>query len=443
MKREERKELDSKATFLRKKAEKLLHEYKFNKAIKNFLKSADIYEKIATQSKDKTAFSLAMEDLVNVAKILVEREEYLAAAKIQARLADINIIRESLDDAADYYNVAAKFILKSGTDDLSAMLKDIFMYSIILYLQAENEKVMDFLKKILAMIDQDRVQDDYTYKLLKRFFSSLGKKPLTDKKFDETLLYKEGFTKNEVQLAKIAFRLRILVNESRFIFYIKEPEKKEGFMEGDEIISALNVEIIEDPFLSRISDYIKIMSISVEKSNALSMVSKFKVPATVNLGGKLTLQETFKSYYPGENEIGPIKIEMTFHEYKMKKIINGTKFTVHGQPANITINIEELSEPMIGKAFPLQIEVINESRGDANDLEIEILLPEDDNIQLVRGTLKKKLFSLVAGAATTWEIMLRPSKEGEYHLKANIQYKDAQGNQLGPVTKDIMLEIKI
>ena len=94
-------------------------------------------------------------------------------------------------------------------------------------------------------------------------------------------------------------------------------------------------------------------------------------------------------------------------------------------------------------SFPLRVEVSNDSRGSANNLEVNIVIPGDEPIQLVRGTLTKKVYSLAAGESTAWDIKLKPSEERTFNLKVLITFNDADGKAIGPIENTVPLEIKI
>jgi hypothetical protein len=155
------------------------------------------------------------------------------------------------------------------------------------------------------------------------------------------------------------------------------------------------------------------------------------------------LEESFKSYFPGKNEVGPLHLTICLGNYVAKKSIPPVKFEIMGRPANIVVNVEELAEPLIGKSFPLKIEITNESRGDASNLVIELKMPEDESIDIVRGTLKKQFFNLLAGEATAWEIMLRPNEEGTFIITGSISFEDRDGRRIGPQHVEIPLTIKL
>ncbi|MHA1717701.1 MAG: hypothetical protein ACTSXP_18820, partial [Promethearchaeota archaeon] len=141
-------------------------------------------------------------------------------------------------------------------------------------------------------------------------------------------------------------------------------------------------------------------------------------------------------------EIGPLLLEMKINDFKAVKKVDGIKFSIFARPTNIIVSATEMSEPLIGKSFPLRIEVKNESKGNASDLNIVLEIPEEQPIYLVRGTLEKRFYNLASGESTFWEINLKPEEEGNFLIKADVSFKDGDGNPIS-ITYNLPLEIRM
>ncbi|MFX0099548.1 MAG: hypothetical protein ACFFCS_08195 [Candidatus Hodarchaeota archaeon] len=438
-------EKDLQATYLMERGKKFQANGKNMKAVKQFLKAAEIFEQIANKTKDESAWDLVINNLVDAAKCLLDEGAYIAAAKLQGKLANLYLSLGNYNTAADYYNVSAKYLLKDKNvnNEAPTVLRLAAMYSFLQVLQAEYNKAWSFLKKILGMFDSMQVVEYNLFSVIKDFYKAILKdKPFTTK-LNKGALAKEGLTDEEIKIIDYCSRIKKLIDNSEFTFTIKDPEDGKVYLEGETICSTLSITVAEDKVLGKKNDKLEINSILVDKSNDLAIEEEFKVPCTIDFRGHTELQKKFKSYYAGENELGPLLIEMHYDDFIIKKSLPGIKFKVHGQPTYISVNFEELQEPMIGKSFPVRVEVANESRGSANNLEVNIVIPEDDPIHLVRGTLTKKVYSLGAGESTAWDIKLKPLEEGTFNLKVLVTFKDADGKSIGPIENNVPLEIKI
>nr|MDO8084037.1 hypothetical protein [Candidatus Sigynarchaeum springense] len=440
----DKEELDSKATFLVEKADQLLHDGKRNKAMKNLIEAADLYEKIARmdQSSWEPALKLVMEYLVRTARLLVEDEEFMSAARLQTRLGKVALMLADYKNAADYYNVAAKYALKDKKPDPVAILHASAIYCFIMYLTAEYEKSTEFLKKILGMFDTGKVNSSHIFSILRAFY-----KPGLDKKIprinvSDVELVKDGFSDEEIQVIKAAVGARAMLDGATFTFTLQPPKGEPGYVAGEEIVSILEIRMTLDEALSYVSKTVTVKNIIVEKSSDLTIIKNFPAPVEIPTSGCIVLKEEFKSYHAGTNEIGPIQVEMVVGAFSIKKKVAGNKFVVHGRPVNMIITCEKLQEPLVGKPFPLKIEITNDSHGDASSVEVDVEMP-GDQLQVVRGTLKKKFLALAGGESGSWEMQVVPAQEGTSAVKITVNYKDANGRQAEPVVHEESIDVKM
>ncbi|MFW9873391.1 MAG: hypothetical protein ACFFG0_09830, partial [Candidatus Thorarchaeota archaeon] len=109
-------------------------------------------------------------------------------------------------------------------------------------------------------------------------------------------------------------------------------------------------------------------------------------------------------------------------------------------PPTVDVSIKSLRPPLIGQSFPLEILIENKSEGDALDLNIEIDFPE--NLKVMRGTLKKQIYSLRPNENMKWEINIKPVEAGDYSIKVKTAFKDPDQNQIGEI-KEFPLSIKL
>lgn len=443
MKRKDIEELDTKATFLRQKARDLFYKGKNKKGLKKLIKSTDLYKEIASASNDKDAWNLVIENLVAIGQVLIETEDHYQTARVQRRLARIHLHLGDLDSSGEYYNLAGKFAIKADHEDPPFIMRITLLHCIINYLKGEYGRARDFIKNIIKMFNIDAVKESQSFRFLKEFFGSLTKRELKLEALPDSLNQMEGYDAEEIKLIEHAIHLRKLVDNATVDFRLDKPSNEEGYLEAVDIKANLDISFDSNEVLS---DFIKkctVEHVMVGKSNDLTIINAFSVPSSFPLGGSVHLEHVFKSYYPGMNEIGPLIIKMKLGNYSAVINVPPIEFMIHAQAASIDIQFEALNEPMVGKSFPLRIDVTNESRGDANELVIDLELPEDESIDIVRGTLNKRFFSLAAGEETSWEIMLRPNEEGTHVIDASISFKDGEGKKVGPVKKTIPLEIKL
>ena len=100
-----------------------------------------------------------------------------------------------------------------------------------------------------------------------------------------------------------------------------------------------------------------------------------------------------------------------------------------------------LKTPVINQTFPLQVIVSNNSDGAAMQIEVEFEFPED--FRLMRGTLKKQIYSLNSKEDMKWQIMVKSLDGGEIPINTIVSFKDGDGNQKGPFTAVLPLNINL
>ena len=88
----------------------------------------------------------------------------------------------------------------------------------------------------------------------------------------------------------------------------------------------------------------------------------------------------------------------------------------------------------------MEINLRNNGRGEALEINLDVEFP--DKLRIIRGTTKKQIFSLRTNEDMKWEINLKPLEAGDYEIKFNIKFKDADQNEIDEV-KTFPLSIKL
>lgn len=438
MKDKDKAKLDAKATFLAGKARELRAEGKRTKAIQHHVKAADLFEEIAAVDKD--AWPFVEENLIATAKLLLEEEDFQPAARAQRRIANIKIVGSDFPAASEYYNVATKYALKGRKVDDALALQLASMHCVLVYLGGEQEKARDFMRKVLGQFVPDEASPVHAY--LRALFKAIvpGKVPAIP--FIPDAMARAGMTRHEIDIMDLAARLRRFEAATVATLELRGKGGDE-FMEADDIVATLAVSVPVDDRLALLAAGARVTSIVVEKSNDLAIVSRFPTTADIPFGTAVTLVETFRSYYPGRNEIGPVSLVIAVGPFTIKRKIDPVAFVVSGQPANMVVTFEKLQEPLIGKPFPLRIDITNDGRGNASNIDVEMIIDDESPVQVVRGTMKKRISSLARGESTSWDLMLRPAEEGTFDVTVSITYKDADGRDTGPELHAVPIEIKM
>ena len=140
--------------------------------------------------------------------------------------------------------------------------------------------------------------------------------------------------------------------------------------------------------------------------------------------------------------VGPILITAELNEnlifmYEISQLL---KPNLISPPPSLEISTKNLRPPLIDQTFPLEILIENKSQGDALNLNIDVEFPEQ--IKVMRGTLKKQIYSLRSNENIKWEINLKPTEAGDYIIKVISKFNDPDQNLIED-TKEFPLSIKL
>ena len=188
---------------------------------------------------------------------------------------------------------------------------------------------------------------------------------------------------------------------------------------------------------------LKISKIGLQLSDNFTFHKKPELPIIITPGQSHQIDLLIKPHFQMDKpSIGPIKLVSEING-KLKFLYDYSEIlypNLISPPPTLDISLKNLRPPLIGQSFPLEILIENKSEGEALDLNIEIVFPE--NLKVMRGTLKKQIYSLRTNENIRWEINLKPIEAGDYSVKIKALFKDPDQNQIGE-TKDFPLSIKL
>ena len=187
----------------------------------------------------------------------------------------------------------------------------------------------------------------------------------------------------------------------------------------------------------------KIFKIGLTISDNFTSQKKPELPVIINSGQIIQLEFLIKPQFQMEGSlIGPIRLssEIDGNLIFFYDIHDVLKPQLISPLPTLDISVKNLRPPLIGQTFPLEILIENKSEGEALDLILELYFPEE--IKVMRGTLKKQIYSLKTNENMKWEISLKPLEAGDYIIKVEIKFKDPDQNVIED-TKDFPFSIKL
>ena len=405
----------------------------FNTVGINFLKLGD-YER-------------AKECFFNAAKCAINEDKYLSGLEFLRNAGNVSLIMNNFSEAYQFFTKALNYIpsLRSSSDrDYQFILFSSLSY-LCLFLEGKQEEGLNLVKKTKNFVDDIYFKENSLIKLIKDLTVATKDKNKNYIKKIETDFENYNFHQGETYLAKLA----LVLAKTIVTLITKSTFDKNVYTTNDIINLKLDIDtkplldISKNPFYNYNITELKISKINITLSDNFTSYKKPELPIKITPGHNYQLNLLIKPHFQMEKPfIGPITLSFELNEilrffYEIPETFYPNLIS---PPPTLDISIKNLRPPLIGQSFPLEIFLENKSEGDALDLNIEIEFPE--NLKVMRGTLKKQIYSLRSNENMKWEINLKPLEAGDYSIKVKTTFKDPDQNQIGEI-KDFPLSIKL
>ncbi|MFX1364854.1 MAG: tol-pal system YbgF family protein [Promethearchaeota archaeon] len=422
------------------KAEQLYNAMAYKRAAKLFHSAGDTFLKLGE-------YELAEQSFFNAAKSAINEEKYLKGVEFLRYAGNAFLFNNDFSEAYQIFKEALNYIptLKHNLDKNFLFTLFSSLSYLCLFLEGKQEEGLNIIKKNRKNIEDTYFKENYLIKLIKDI--EVATKDINEdyvkkieSEFDPTYLL-EGeiiLVKNALVLAKSIVSLIISLSLD-----------KKSYTTNDSI--NLKIDINTKPLVNmkKQSFYkydlkeLKITKIGLQLSDNFTLHKKPELPITILAGQSHQLDILIKPHFQMEKPfIGPLlltsEIDGIFKFlYESPDIFYPTLIS---PPPTLDIILKNLRPPLIGQTFPIEILIENKSEGEALDLNIEVEFPE--NLKVMRGTLKKQIYSLRQNENIKWEISLKPLEAGDYSIKIKALFKDPDQNQIGEI-KDFPLSIKL
>jgi len=314
-----------------------------------------------------------------------------------------------------------------------------------LFGEGKHEEGLNVVKRIKSYVDDSYFKESALIKLVKDLtVATKDKKQNYVKKIESDFEFLKFF-EGETKLAKAA----IVIAKTIVSLIVKLTLDKDLYTTNDIITLTMDIDtnplldITEESFYNYNISELKITKIGVQLTDNFTFHKKPDLPINLETGKTYQIKLLIKPHFQMENPIiGPIILTSEINDnlnffYEYTELLYPTLIS---PPPTLEISVKNLRPPLIGQSFPLEILIENKSEGEALDLNIEIEFPE--NLKVMRGTLKKQIYSLRTNENMKWEINLKPLEAGDYSIKIKTMFKDPDQNQIGEI-KEFPLSIKL
>jgi hypothetical protein len=410
------------------KAFQLYEANQFKKAGKYFNRAGERY------------FELEKEDYRTVIKC------YFNAAKAYNQEERIDDVLENLRMAGDtalylYDFEEANKYFKNSLEYVSQLRKQKYqnhyyvLFATLSYLcffmQDNREKGLIVLKKVKPTVEDEYFKESPLIHLVTDL--TVG---LRDQQIQYIEKIKEDFDTYELKPIERKFvKFASFLSEVRISLKPKLSIDKNEYTTREliEFHFTLDLEILNtianDEFYQYEPKKLLINNIQIDLSDNLAITEKPEIPNEFNSGEKVKFEYILKPHFQlDEPYIGPVTLNCELDDIFELTITSEEQLKplILSPPPSLDVSVENLKPPLIGKTFPYEILIENNSAGEALDLTIKAEFP--DELKVIRGTVKKQLYALKPNESLNWEISLKPQEAGDFIVKIHSKFEDPDGN---------------
>ena len=421
-----------------KKAEQLYKAMQYKRAAKSYNTVGNIFLKLGN-------YEIAKECFFNAAKSAIHEDKYLRGLEFLRNAGNASLLNNNFSEAYQFFKESLNYIpsLRNSSDINQLFVVFSSLSYLCLFVEGKQEEGLNIVKKIRSFVDYSYFKESALIKLVKDLtVATKDKKEKYIKKIEKDF-ENSKFYEGEINLAKSA----LVIAKTIVSLIVKLTLDKKIYTTNDVINLTMNIDtkplldITENSFYNYNLKELKIMKIGIQLTDNFTFHKKPELPITITPGQTCQINLLIKPHFQMENPtIGPILLTSELNGnlkffYEYSELLYPTLIS---PPPTLDISIKNLRPPLIGKSFPLEILIENKSKGEALDLNIEIDFPE--NLKVMRGTLKKQIYSLRTNENMKWEISLKPIEAGDYSIKIKTTFKDPDQNQIGEI-KEFSLKV--
>lgn len=432
--------LRKKAKIALNKAEILLDNEEYKKSGANFKKAGELFQQLGEWRIAEKCFFYASKNLTRLGKYhqaaLAERE----AANSSLRILDYQ-------KARDYFDVAAKSIMKAEKAKLENFAAENIGFAFLCYfVQGKYQDGINYVKRFKAKISPEIFESNLLLRIAQYITNAVINKneDLIDELIDNYSLFQFSEMENRlikeslvVALSSLMITLEITLSENEF--------ERDSLIEIHPVIDTTRLQEFKNyQILPHEFTVFNVVDMHIKLGDNLTIKERPKLPITLDLKNfkKESFDLVFRSNIPGASFIGPIILTMNVDDkfsFALESDRKDINITAPDAVLGITLTPEKT--PVINQSFPVQVLVSNKSDGNAMEIEIEFEFPED--LKMMRGTFKKNIYSLSPNEQLHWQILVKAFDVGEFPIKTIVSFKDEDGNLKGPFSAEIPLTINL
>ncbi len=421
------------------KAKNYYQAKQYKKAGKCYTVAGDIYSKLLEHKAAKESF-------FNAAKCFLEQERYEETIDSLRSAGDSALSMDDFQDASQFFKNAIKYAssLRSEVDRSYNYVLYSSLYYLCLFIDGKQDLGLNFVKEAKNKVDEDYFNKNPLVVLIKNLTVAIR-----DKNQDYLKKVEENFDKYKFRTAEDTLMKKVLLLAKTHISIKTELTiDKPQYTTRDIVKMTLKIdtnaliEISKYEFYNYSLQDLSILNIGLTMSDNFTTQKKPELPIHLKPGQNSQLEFLLRPQFIVDTPfIGPVlltcKLDDKFVFFLKTELL---KPTIIPPPPSLDVSHKILKPPLIDQTFPLEIVIENKSLGDAIEVEIDVELPPQ--LTLIRGTLKKQIYSISSNENAKWELNLKPTEAGDFQLKMNLKFKD-QEQKLIEDSKQFDISIKL
>jgi len=415
------------------KAELYFDSEYYKKAGKSFKSAGDLYFKL-------NEFKIARESYSYAAKSFDFENRSDLTIEALRNAGDSSILINDFSTSNKFFKNTIRFIpdlRKVENRNLYFLFFSTLSY-LCLFLEGKQDQGLDFIKEIRKDVESEYFKDSPYISLIKNLTIAIRDKNESYLNKIEQDLNQYDFSEAEQKLLKLVLALA----NANISLKINLSLDKDQYTTRDIINLTLNldstpiIDVSKYPFYDYNFKKLKITNITMSLSDNITPQEKQELPITLNHGEKYDFMFVLKAQFQVDDPfIGPFVVTCELDDIFLvyRKDSETIRPNIISPPPSLDISMKNLRPPLIDKSFPMEFLIENKSEGDASEISIITKLPQQ--LKLIRGALKKQMYSLSSNDKITWEINLKPIEAGDYIIELCIEFKDPDGNKYEEIKK--------
>jgi len=173
--------------------------------------------------------------------------------------------------------------------------------------------------------------------------------------------------------------------------------------------------------------------------------SNFALPTPPSLqpeeGTNLSGSFAVEAHLPGEFTVGPLIILLQArgqHFYLKSQTVS---LRVEAAKPRLHLEVESSDTIYPGEEFELLLRIVNDSHGDASDVELQVTLPPE--LEMRTGTLEKRIVTLPAQQQVQFPLIVAASEPGTYEGTVECRYVGPGGGRPRTTTSSFTITVQM